>query len=241
MKLILSAIAVMALAVPVGAQAGNRPPGNDGGLPGCEPSQNTPKKCDDGQKKHNKKPKHDKCDVVSITRFMHDRNCEKPPVVIPGPPGPPGEPGDQGEPGTPGTPGAPGTPGTPGNNGTPGPAGPPGPPGPAGPAGPQGPPGKSTVCVSKRNFTIQLPARFAGQQRVIAFVASDRRLLPVLPGRRVRIDFRGITSNQGRGVGVAIWGRKDPRTGLRPRVLRIYTLCTKNGVGQINVPPPSAA
>ena len=63
-----------------------------------------------------------------------------------------------------------------------------------------------------------------------AFVASHRRFLHVSPTRRVTIDFRGIRAAQGRGVAVAI-----RRRGL-PSVLRVYTLCTRDGVGQVNVP-----
>ena len=73
----------------------------------------------------------------------------------------------------------------------------------------------------------------------MAYVASDRRVLTVGPNRGVRISFVGITSDQGRGVAVAIWGRRVGKL-PRPRLLRIYTLCTKNGVGQINVPPAPA-
>ena len=78
---------------------------------------------------------------------------------------------------------------------------------------------------------------FRSSNNVIAYVASQRRVLPVGPGRSVRISFVGMTTNQGRGVAVAIWGRRNARTGKVPRLLRIYTLCTKAGVGQFNVPP----
>ena len=41
------ALAVLAFAmIATPALANDRPPGNDQGLPGCEPSHNTPKKCD---------------------------------------------------------------------------------------------------------------------------------------------------------------------------------------------------
>ena len=176
---------------------------------------------------HKSKP----CQTVSIAAFMHDKRCDKP-VPVPGPPGPPGSPG------SPGTPGAPGTTGTPG---TPGPAGPPGPAGAPGPPGPQGPPGVVRTCTSRRAFTIHLPPRFRGAQRVVAYVASERRVLRIGVGRTVRISFVGINSNQGRGVAVAIWGPRLNRNLPRPRLLRIYTLCTKNGVGQINVPPAPGA
>ena len=43
MKLVLCTLAALALAAP--AMAHDRPPGNDEGPPGCEPSHQTPKKC----------------------------------------------------------------------------------------------------------------------------------------------------------------------------------------------------
>jgi hypothetical protein len=70
---------------------------------------------------------------------------------------------------------------------------------------------------------------------VIAWVASTRKVLPVLPGRRVHISFVGIHARAGRVVAVAIWGHRN-RQGKRPSLRRIYTLCTKDGVGQFNVP-----
>lgn len=145
-----------------------------------------------------------------------------------------------------------------------GPAGPQGPPGPAGPAGinplvsvepagancanggvkfvsPQGTffacngrdgtNATPRTCVSRRRFTIRLPRAYQGVQIVRAFVASRQRFLHVSPTRRVTINFRGIRAREGRGVAVAI-----RRRGF-PSVLRVYTLCTNDGVGQINVPP----
>jgi hypothetical protein len=85
-------------------------------------------------------------------------------------------------------------------------------------------------------FTVHLPAAFRGQTSVVAYVASHRRTLRVGAGRSVRIDFRGITTQQGRGVAVAIWGRRTA-SGRRAKITRIYTLCTTDGVGQFNVPP----
>ena len=64
------------------AIAGSRPPGNDSGPPGCEPSHDQPKK------------------------------CEPPPAGEPGPPGPAGAPGPQGPAGPPGPPGPAGPPGS---------------------------------------------------------------------------------------------------------------------------------
>lgn len=86
-------------------------------------------------------------------------------------------------------------------------------------------------------ITITLPRNFAGQRAVIVFVASQRRLLRVLPGRKVRVSFRGVRTVRGRPVAVAIWGRRSVTTGRRPNVTRLYALCTDRGVGQINVPP----
>ena len=142
------------------------------------------------------------------------------PVPVPGPQGPPGQDGQDGAQGPAGPPGA---------QGPPGPAGPPGPPGPPG----QGSPAAPTRCTSRRQIKVTLPPRYDQFKAVVSFVASDRRILRIVNGQ-VLVDFRGITSNQGRGVAVAIW-----RRGVKP-VRRIYTLCTKNGVGQFNVPPAPA-
>lgn len=68
------------------------------------------------------------------------------------------------------------------------------------------------------------------------FAGSIRALLPVGPDRSVRVSFRGVRGTQGRGVAIAIWGAQRIN-GRRPRVLRIYTLCSQRGVGQVNVPP----
>lgn len=85
---------------------------------------------------------------------------------------------------------------------------------------------------------IHLPRGFAGSRRVIAFVASHRKLLTVSESRSIRVSFAGIRTQTGRVVAVAIWGRKN-RLGLRPRELRLYSICAKDGagIGQINVPP----
>jgi hypothetical protein len=76
-----------------------------------------------------------------------------------------------------------------------------------------------------------LPPRYRGLKAVVAYVGSERRILRVLPGRKVHISFVGVQGRQGRGVAVAIWRRN-----IAP-VRRIYSLCTKRGVGQFNVPP----
>lgn len=201
---LLAALAALLLAAP--AYAGDRPPGNDDGLPGCEPSGQVPKKC---------KP----C-PPTVVALKRDHRCPTPPV--PGPTGPPG------------TPGSPGAQGPPGPQGPSGPAGPQGVPG---PPGPQGPPGVIPSCTSRRVVTIHLPVAFRGSNRVVVFVASHRRVLTVLPGRRVRVSFVGIRAREGRLVAVAIWGRRNPRTGQVPRVTRFYALCARDGVGQVNVPP----
>jgi hypothetical protein len=85
--------------------------------------------------------------------------------------------------------------------------------------------------VSRRNFKITLPPGFRRFKAVLGFIGSDRRVLRIQPGRKVQIDFRGISGRVGRGVAVAIW-----RGGVKP-VRRIYSLCTQRGVGQFNVPP----
>lgn len=167
-------------------------------------------------------PKGDEC-KGPVVRPDHVMPVPQPPRPSCGttcPTGPAGPPGPQGPPGV----------------GTPGPAGPPGAAGPPGPAGPQGPPGPPGVapddtCSSRRQFDITLPPRYRGLRAVVAFVGSDRRILRVLPGRKVHVSFVGITGRVGRGVAVAIW-----RSGRKP-VRRIYTLCTQRGVGQFNVPP----
>jgi hypothetical protein len=76
-----------------------------------------------------------------------------------------------------------------------------------------------------------LPPRYSRFKAVAGYVASQKRILRILPGRKVRISFVGITTQEGRGVAVAIW-----RSGVKP-VRRIYTLCGNAGVGQFNVPP----
>jgi hypothetical protein len=129
-------------------------------------------------------------------------------------------------------------------NGIPGPQGPAGPAGPAGAQGPQGPQGPQgqppALLTSRRTLTIHLPASFAGAKRVVAFVASHRKLLRVLPGRRVRVSFAGIKAPVGgKVVAVSIWGRKNVN-GVRPRLTRIYTIGTRNGVAYINVGPSAA-
>jgi len=160
-----------------------------------------------------------------------------------------------------------GPPGPQGPAGPAGPQGPPGPPGPAGinplvslePAGANCPTGGVKLvspagtffacnglngapgagqrsCVSRRVLTLRLPAAFAGRRAVVAFVASHRRVLRVLPGRRVRISFAGIRAREGRVVAVAIWGRRGAN-GRVPRLVRLYTVCSTDGVGQLNVPP----
>ena len=148
----------------------------------------------------------------------------------PGPPGPPGPPGDDGVPGPIGPAGPTGNTGA---TGAPGPAGVPGPAGPAGPAAPKPP-----LRTSKRTITITLPRAFAGAQRVVAQVASKRKVLDVLPGRRVRISFAGIKvpSDGGKVVAVTIWGRKNAN-GERPKLIRFYAIGTADGVSQVNVPP----
>lgn len=234
MKRALCAL-VAALALPATALAGNQPPGNDQGPPGCEPSGNTPNKCD-GHKPHKHKGHDGKCPFVSISAFMRDKDCEKPKPPPkpppPGPPGPPGEPGDTGAPGTPGTPGTNGVPGPPG------PAGPTGPQGPAGPTGPQGPAAPIPKAhTSKRTLKIHLPKSFAGSERVIAYVASQRKVLKVNADGSVDVSLAGIkVPAGGKVVAVAIWGKKDPK-GAVPRMLRLYTIGTDDGVGQVNVPP----
>jgi len=134
--------------------------------------------------------------------------------------------------------GADGAPGPPGPQG---PAGPQGVPGPAGAQGPQGRPGRPLALrPSRRTMTVHLPKTFAGAKRVVAFVASQRRLLRVLPGRRVRISFAGIKAPVGgKVVAVSIWGRKNVN-GVRPRLTRIYTIGTRNGVAYVNVGPSAA-
>ena len=163
-----------------------------------------------------------------------------PPEPEPGPPGPPGEPGEPGEPGAPGEPGDDGTPGAPGSNGAPGPAGPPGPPGPqgpAGPAGPQGPPGEPPpLRTSRRTVNVTLPEEFGNPRFVVAYVAGDRRLLPVRNGK-VLIDFRGLQApSTGKIVAVAIYGRKVGNR-PRPRLTRIYAIGTSQGIAYVNVGP----
>jgi len=148
------------------------------------------------------------------------------PSTCPGEPGPPGE---DGAPGADGTPGADGADGAPGADGEPGPQGEPG------PRGPRGPSGRPARCVSRRIITVHLPPSFAGQRAVVVFAGSTRRLIPVRPGRAVRVSFRGVSSTAGRGVAIAIWGRRI--NGRRPHLTRVYTLCSKRGVGQFNVPP----
>jgi hypothetical protein len=126
-------------------------------------------------------------------------------------------------------------------NGLPGPQGPAGPPGPAGSQGPQGPAGPPAAQhTSRRTITITLPVTFAGSRRVVAFVASHRRLLRVLPGRRIRVSFAGLKAPVGgKAVAVSVWGRKNVN-GVRPRLTRIYTIGTRNGVAYVNVGPSAA-
>jgi hypothetical protein len=82
---------------------------------------------------------------------------------------------------------------------------------------------------------VHLPRSFAGQRNVAVFAGSLRRTLPVRAGRAVRVSFRGVRSTAGRGVAIAIWGRRI--NGVRPHLTRVYTLCSERGVGQFNVPP----
>ena len=87
-KLVLGATAVaVVLMSAVPAMAGNRPPGNDQGPPGCEPSQQHAEEVRPAAAASRRA-----ATCVSVAAFMHDRDCTKP-VPVPGPPGPPGSPG----------------------------------------------------------------------------------------------------------------------------------------------------
>jgi Collagen triple helix repeat (20 copies) len=201
MKVFLGVLVTLTLAA-APAFANNTPPGNDDTPPGCEPSHNMPKKCDD-----------DVCPELKVAGMKHDDDDDCV-VVVPGPQGPPGPPGPAGTNGTNGTNGVNGVNGV---NGAPGAPGAPG-------ASPRS-------CTSRRSFKLRLPRAYQGVRIVRAFIASHERFLHVSPTRRVTINFRGIRASQGRGVAVVI-----RRRGF-PSVLRIYTLCTRDGVGNINVPP----
>ena len=139
-----------------------------------------------------------------------------------------GEDGSNGAPGPAGPGGPPGAPGLPGAPGTPGPAGAPGPAGPG-----------VSFCSSRRTITITLPRSFSIRRRaVLAHVAGDRKILRVLPGRRVRVSLVGLRALPGIGkvVAVSIWGNKVGNQS-RPRMTRLYSICTKNGVAYVNVGP----
>lgn len=86
-------------------------------------------------------------------------------------------------------------------------------------------------------ITIHLPRTFNGQRTVAVFAGSQRVVRRVGPGRSVRVSFRGVSGTSGRGVAIAIWGQRID--GRRPHLTRVYTLCSKRGVGQFNVPPAS--
>ena len=73
---------------------------------------------------------------------------------------------------------------------------------------------------------------------VAAWVAGDRRLLRVGPGRRVFIDLRGLQAfpRVGKIVAVSIWGRRIGER-PRPRLTRLYSICTARGIAYVNVGP----
>ena len=257
-KFMLPGVIAMALAFPMGATAGNEPPG---------PPPPPPDKCDFPMTPDGKcePPPCDKKGLKEGDRCKPNPPCVKddsrhmckpddkgePPIIIilpgfdcaglpvfPGDtpslcPGTPGPPGDDGAPGADGAPGVDGAPGADGADGTNGVDGQDGQDGARGPRGPAGKPASS--CTSRRVIVIHLPRSFDGQRAVVAFAGSKRRVLRVGSNRSVRVNFAGVKSSAGRGVAVAIWGRR--LNGRRPHLTRIYSLCTERGVGQFNVPP----
>ena len=261
MKLGLCIAATLALAVPGVAFAGGEPPTNPPPPPTkcdypvtpdgkCEPPP-----CDQhGLKKGDKCKPNPPCVKDDKRNMCKPDDHGQPPIIIilpgfdcaglpvfPGDtpslcPGTPGPPGEDGAPGADGSPGADGADGAPGADGVDGVDGVNGLDGQPGPRGPRGPSGKPQSCTSRRVITIHLPRTFDGQRAVAVFAGSQRRLLRVGAGRSVRVSFRGVSSNAGRGVAIAIWGRR--LNGRRPHLTRVYTLCSKRGVGQFNVPPP---
>ena len=170
MKAVFAIIGALLL-LPAIASAGNRPPGNDQGPPGCEPSHQTPKKCD-AQGRSSVQGRVDR-GLHARPQLREPRPPHKPPVVVPGPPGPPGEPGTLATPVSPVLPARPVSPGpapapldrrVPQASPDPRPARP----------GRQGP-----SCTSRRAFTIHLPVRFRGASTSSPTSPSQRRVLPV--------------------------------------------------------------
>ena len=247
MRRAMLAVAVAAL---VGAApAAAHPSGNDQGLPGCEPSHNTPMKCcpqpkGDFQRHGDDMQCPPQCPDQSLQKdWDHHQMC--PPVT--GPPGPPGPPGPQGPPG---------------------PSGPPGPTGPQGPPGPQGPAGSSpTVTVTPGPGANQITITVNGVPTVITIPVSaappvactntrKTALLGPLPTRfkvgsrvSVRIDGKVQSRRVGDGRKVlvslpktcgpqAIVVNDVPNTrAIRP-VLRIWVLTGGRGLQRVGFPLP---
>ena len=93
------------------------------------------------------------------------------------------------------------------------------------------------TCTSRRTVLVTLGREFAGRRFVVAWVAGDRRLLRVRAGRRVLIDFRGLQAPRfGKIVAVSIWGARRAG-GPRPRMTRLYSICTARGIAYVNVGP----